>query len=103
MVPFLSLVCVSSTLVSQNLGSGRPKEASCFTEQLGMDLGCPCLAGCQKVVFVGKRSRVTSIITLGNSLISQIRQHMGGFCPVCKSHEFRASCLIITDFPTVHV
>lgn len=62
MAPFLSLVCTSSTLVSPNLGSGRPKEAPCFTEQLGMDLGWLYLGGGQKVVFVGKHGRVTSIV-----------------------------------------
>jgi len=57
MAPFLSLVCIISTLVSPNLGSGRSKEAPCFPEQLSMDLGCPYLDGGQKVVFVGKHSK----------------------------------------------
>lgn len=102
MAPFLSLVCIGSTLVSPNLGSGRPKKAPRFTEQLDMDLGCPHLGGRQQVVFVGKHGRVTSIITSVNPFISQIQQYMGGFCPVWESHEFRAS-RPVAGFPAMHM
>lgn len=70
MALFLSLVWISSTLVSPNMGSERPKEAPCFTEQLSMDLGCPYLCGGQKAVFAGRHSRITSIVTSVNPFIS---------------------------------
>lgn len=100
--PFLSLVCIGSTLKSPNPDSGRPKEATCFTEQLGMDLGCPYRGGDQKVVFVGKHSRITSITASADPFISQTQQCMGGLCPVWKNHEFRASHPK-AGFPAIHV
>lgn len=82
---FLSLLCIGSTLVLPNLGSGRPKEAPCLTEQLGMDLGGPYLGGGQQVIFVGKHSRVASVITVVNSFISQIQQCVGRIFPVGRA------------------